>query len=330
MASSDSQKNNSQNNPRGNSRAALTIVGALALAGLAYAIARVDILRARITTLRITTEAMQQSNQQLQAQLAELQATGTRRTAHLNQLQGELTSLKEQLGDARNGLAPVQQQWARIEATYLLRLTQDQLQLAHDVPGATQSLAAVLNTLAADDDLIILHQQLTQQLAELRALPVTEYAHSEQALQQAAQLISQLPLKSLTTDEAITAESGVARAWAILKHSMSSLIRVRRTDAATTLSTDAQALGRAHIHALLTDARLALRNHDQARYQTALTQAQLEVTAALDNQHAGVQDLLRQLQQLAQLNIAPALPDFSRSIQALRNSLPANATISTP
>ncbi|MGD9842707.1 MAG: uroporphyrinogen-III C-methyltransferase, partial [Steroidobacteraceae bacterium] len=214
---------------RGTSRTALVVVGVLALLGLAYAILRVDILRARIVVLQNSSKTLEDSNRQLQMRLEELLKTQQGNTIQLNQMQTELANTHEQLGGLRDGVTPAMQQWARIEAVYLLRIARDQLQLGHDVDSATHSLAAALTALNGHGETEAVQRQLIQQLQQLRELPVAEYARAQQQLQQSALIVAQLPLRKphlLDSVRETLPESDLARGWAQLQHALSSLISV--------------------------------------------------------------------------------------------------------
>jgi uncharacterized protein HemX len=309
------------------SRAALVVIGVLALLGLAYAILRVDILRARIANLQTTSAALENSNIQLQAQLQELLRTQQSNDTQLSQLQTDLDSTHDQLGSLQNGVTPTQQQWAHIEAIQLLRMAQNQLQLGHDIGSATHSVAAALTALSNDSQTRAVQQRLTHHLQQLRALPLADYTRAQQQLQQAAQTIRQLPLRTQPLAAADPAQplpdSGIARGWAQLRQALGSLIKVR-DDATPVLSSAAALLGQVQLQSLLTHAALAVNAQDQPTYQATLAQAQTLIGITLDTQNAQVQILQKELQQLVQLNIAPDLPDLDDSLVALERGLPTS------
>jgi len=316
----------SSSSPRATNRTALVVVSVLALLGLAYALLRVDILRARIATLQTDTHVLQDNNAQLRTQLDELLKTQQITRTQLSQLQTELGVVHEQLGGLREGVTTAKQQWAKIEAVHLLRLAQDQLQLGHDPASAIQTLTAALTALGNDKETSAIQQQVSQHLQQLNALPFALYAHTQQQLAQAAQQIPQLPLRQQSSgnqdDGEPLPESGIDLAWVKFRRALSSLINVH-TDTTPALSSGAQLLGQTQLQTLLTQAALAIRAQDQPTYIAMLNQAQSTLPVVLDTQHAAVKNLQRLLQQLAQLNIAPALPDLDNSIRALERGLPA-------
>jgi uroporphyrin-III C-methyltransferase len=326
MANSDSRTPS----PRGNSRSALIIVGVLALLGLAYSIARVDILRARITELRISLEAFQQNDASLRAQLAALDINQQRATTQLTQLQAGLASLHDNVGDLRGRAEQIQRLSVVSEARYLLRLANQQLQLGHDVAGALETLTAAAAVLSnpADNAIEAVHQQVVVDMMQLRALPGLDLAAITQQLNAAdlavnqLQLLGIMPPQSVSSGEALPA-AGVTRAWALFKQGLGKLLTIKDSGAAATalLSNDEQALRRRHLQVLLLSARVALPLHDQHGYVMALNAARQWLGQCFDQQDAQVQQLGEQLQLLAQQNIAPAMPDLSASIEALNHQL---------
>ncbi len=327
MAQSDSNISSS----RGTTRSALIIVGVLALLGLAYAIARVDILRARIVTQEINLGTLQESHDALRGQLALLGAKLQDSGKQVAQLQAELGNLSSNFGDLRNQAEQARRLSARSEALYLLRLANDQLQLAHDLSSAVETLGAAERLLLnAHDELLegVLRQVQTH-LQQLRARPGVDTGLIQQQLAAAERQVGSLQLAGISlqnhADTASLPDQGFARAWELLKRGMNSLFSVRKTgaQAADLLTSDEQALRRRHLQLLLMNARLALHAHDQGGYVAALQDAMGWLDQAFAATDPAVAGLRQQLQQLSGFNIAPAAPDLMPSIQALARYIPA-------
>lgn len=327
-------KSDPQNSSRGVTRSALVVVGVLALAGLAYAIARVDILRARIVNQEIAMEAMQRDNLALRSHVEALAIGEQSSTAQLNQLHSELATLSDNFGDLHSRAEQAKRISERSESLYLLRLANDQLQLAHDLSGATDTLAAAETILQDSDDAAIeaIHQQVLAQLTQLRALPHSDVGRIQAQLAEAAQQAGSLRLASSAI--AVVSELpalGFARAWALLKHAMASLFTIRKTDveAGALLSTDEQAMRKRHLQLLLLDARQATHLYDQSGYVSALNDAIHWLDQDFDGADPAVSRLRTQLGVLAQQNVAPPLPDLKPSITALTRLAPS-VKVSSP
>jgi uncharacterized protein HemX len=340
MAKSEAQNSSS----RGVTRRALVVVGVLALAGLAYAIARVDILRARITTQEIAMDAVQRDNLALQRRLEALNLSSENTTTQFNQLRSELAALSDNFGDLHTRAQQAQRISEYSQTAYLLRLANSQLQLAHDADSAIDTLAAAETLLGSASDAALgsIHQQVQTQLAALRALPRSEVTRIQQQLITAEQRVSKLPLATLTSNSAVDAElpaAGVARAWALLKRGLASLFSIRKANAgiSAALDADEQALQQRHLQLLLLSARQATYLYDQQGYVNALNDAVKWLDRAFDSNDAAVAQLHTQLTALAQQNTAPSLPDLSATIEALSRlapvapvGAPATASASAP
>lgn len=317
---------------RGSSRSALIIVGVLALMGLAYSIARVDILRARIVNLQMDVQRLQDGNGALRSRLDELNATHEKVGSQLAWLQTELGNLSSNFGELRDHAEQAQRQSTRSEALYLLRLANNQLRLTRDTSSATDTLAAaeVLLRNTGDATLDGIHQQVRTALTRLQTLPRSEITTIQQQLSLAEQQAGDLKLSGIEVaqlagnDGGHLPGAGLERAWALLKRGLGGLLSIRKigTEASAILSTDEQALRRRHLQLLLLNARLATYIHDQNGYVTALRAAGNWLDQAFDTTTAEVGALRAQLEQLAQHNIAPATPDLSPSIQALARHVP--------
>jgi uroporphyrin-3 C-methyltransferase len=334
MAQSDSNSSSS----RGATRSALIIVGVLALLGLAYAIARVDILRARIVTQDINLRALKESNDSLRAQVTALGTHAQDSSTQVAQLQTQLGNLSSNFGDLRNQAEQARRLSARSEALYLLRLANDQLQLAHDLPSAIDTLSAAETLLLSTQDTLLENvlRQVQSQLQQLRSRPGVDTALIQQQLAAAEQQVGSLKLAGLglqnPEDTATLPDAGLTRAWELLKRGMNSLFTIRKTSAqtATFLTSDEQALRRRHLQLLLMNARLAVHAHDQTGYAAALQNAIRWLDDAFDKTDTAVSGLRQQLQQLASHDIAPSAPDLSPSIQALSRYIPATADGAAP
>jgi uncharacterized protein HemX len=329
MAKPEAQNSSS----RGVTRRALVVVGVLALAGLAYAIARVDILRARIVTQEIAMEAVQRDNLTLQRRFEAVNLSNENNATQLNQLRSELAALSDNFGDLHTRAEQAQRIAQHSELLYLLRLAQHQLQLAHDPDSAIDTLSAAETIFggAGDTALNDIHQQVQAQLASLHALPRTDVTRIQQQLLTAEQRVSNLRLSTLlgsTASDAALPGAGVTRAWTLLKHALASLFVITKTDAeiGAALSNDEQALHRRHLQLLLLSAREATHLYDQAGYENALNDGVGWLDQAFDASDPAVAQLRAQLLTLAQQNIAPPLPDLAPSIQALSRLAP-NASI---
>jgi uroporphyrin-III C-methyltransferase len=305
----------------GANRAALIFVGILSLLGLAYAIARVDILRARIVELRkdlIRTTSVADTTS---AQLNGVQAVQQQQVSELAQAQDTLNHLSSGLNKQ---IAQATQQWTRAEVLYLIRLAQDQLQLSHDIDSGTATLKAAVARSTAQPGTIPneVTQQLQASLAALSALPSAQDTHIEAQLTGADQLIASLPLASTSV---VANADAATDTWSRLKQALQRLLLIRRSgeQASTLISSGDAIIARQYLHQQLLMARLAAVSRHQADYAQALKSATQHIEQEFQPQHANSQQMLTMLAQLRQLDVSPTLPDLQRSIDLLQSLLAA-------
>ena len=327
---------------RGSSRATLIAVGVFALLGLAYAIIRVDILRARIASLEVRRDQQETLNGILRARSDDLMTANLAtqdQLKHLATVESELSSLSASVGELRGRTDQSQRNWARIESLYLLRLANDQLQLAQDVPTAIAALEAAQTRLDAMRDTTLdgVRLQLAADISALRKVPVVDLHAITVQLTQAGQLANTLKVAATvvnasTNENASTPrQAGIARAWVVLKRSLAALFSVRKSSADATglITSDEQMLQRHHLQLLLLSARQAAQLHDAGNYRNSLRDAQHWLSSAFDLRDKQVAVLNEQLGQWANQEIAPVLPDISGSRRLLERYTPTIA-VNTP
>jgi uroporphyrin-3 C-methyltransferase len=107
--------------------------------------------------------------------------------------------------------------------------------------------------------------------------------------------------------------------WAAL----SDLFRLREHDKPVRpmLPPEREYFLRENLRLQLAAARLALLRNDQVQYQSALKTTDGWLTAYFDTETPAVQQLDKQLRDIAVVDIAPALPDVSNSLRRLRQQM---------
>lgn len=302
----------------GANRAALVLVGVLSLLGLAYAIARVDILRARMVVLRTELAETSKQQQQLQAQLEALTNEQREQATHWQAAENTLNHLSSGLTAQ---ISRATDQWTRAEILYLTRLAQDQLAYGHDLHSARSTLAAAVQRATAQPGSISdsLQAQLQVALAALNALPQLQTAVIQQRLQDIDQQLDQLPLASQPT----ATEPAGTGFWSAISHAARQLVLIRRSgDQASQLVSqqDAQ-LQREYLSTQLLAARTAAARGDDAAYQAALRNAEAWLGQAFDQANARVKAARQTLTQLKALPVSQSLPDLTATITTLEAAL---------
>lgn len=331
MADSSSQSRSS--------RFALTALGIIALLGLAYAIARVDILRARIATLEVHRDQQEVVNASLRARNDDLMSANLATQEKLKQLTAmevQLTSLNAAMGELRGRTEQSQRNWTRVETLYLLRLAEDQLYLTHDVPTALAALQAAELRLNAARDAALdgVRLQLAADIKSLRNVPQVDrnmiYTELEAAERTAATLKVQGNVinGSKPVQKTDNSQAGIERAWRVLKQSLAKLFVVRRTSSSVAglVTVEEQNLLRNHLQLLLLSLRQSVQLHDDNSYRSTLKETRRWLSTAFDNNDKQVMVLEQQLAALADMDIAPSLPDISGSRKLLERYVPGVAS----
>lgn len=313
-------------------------VGVLALLASVYTVIRIDVLRDRINTVRDGVRDVQNSLSVLRAdqdRLTSAADTTAEKVAAVEEMQKQLSALAAAVDDLRGRTDQPQRTWARAEALYLLQLAERQLQFARDVRTAIAAVEAADARLAElrDPTLAAVRTQIAKDLQALRAIPDPDRSGILQRLNRAAAQVPQLKMAGVALNETEQRaeplpETGLRRAWAVLKQTFARLFTVRDISgsAAQLVSADEQALRRQHLELLLSSARQALINHDEAAYQSALSGAARWLDQTFDASDAGVSALGAELDALARIQIAPPLPGVADSARLLERFVAGSTT----
>ena len=320
-------------------RFAFTALGIIALLGLAYAIARVDILRARIATLEVHRDQQEVVNASLRARNDDLMSANLATQEKLKQLttmEVQLTSLNAAMGELRGRTEQSQRNWTRVETLYLLRLAEDQLYLTHDVPTALAALQAAELRLNAAHDAALdgVRLQLAADIKSLLNVPQVDrnmiYTELEAAERTAATLKVQGNVinGSKPVQKTDNSQAGIERAWRVLKQSLAKLFVVRRASSSVAglVTVEEQNLLRNHLQLLLLSLRQSVQLHDDNSYRSTLKETRRWLSTAFDNNDRQVMVLQQQLAALAGIDIAPPLPDISGSRKLLEHYVPGVAS----
>jgi uroporphyrin-3 C-methyltransferase len=279
----------------------------------------------RIQPLRSTldgvSEALRQERSALETRIDRLgedqQATGHR-----------LSVLAALIGRSERG-------WTLAEVEYLLRIANQRLQLQRDTGTAVQALRAADGRLRdlADPHYQSVREQIAQDLDAVRAVPAVDVEGLSATLGSALQQIDELPVAGThytpaaggktDSDGAEKTATSAEQLGTLVWQSLSELFRVREHDqpVGPMLPPDREYFLRENLRLQLAAARLALLRNDPAQYRAALQTSLDWLNRYFDGQAATVGQLLGQLQEIASIDITPALPDVSASLRLLRQQM---------
>ncbi|RBW51160.1 uroporphyrinogen-III C-methyltransferase [Marinobacter sp. F3R11] len=292
------------------------------------------------------------SLQQDTAQLEQLYgASGSQQGQRLQSLEDKLSSQRELIAtqqrqidhNARELLEAgnrTRTDWLLAEAEYLLRIANQRLMIEKDIRGALSALEAADEVLTESDDIGIypVRQQLAREILTLKGISSVDRTGLYLTLEAAIDSVHQLTDQALISEQApgflassqaedsteASEEPGMlAKAWKKFKSTLMQVVVVRRLDESVKplLSPDQSAYARLNMQLMLEEAEMAVLRGNQALYERSLIKAQAAVNDWYDASNPRVSALSNTLEELSTRNVAPDLPDISKSLDLLKQRL---------
>ncbi len=282
---------------------------------------QLDAQKARVDPAEFSR--LQEGARALEAQLARLQRESAGEKATNAALQGSVRSLEQRQSLTEAGLASVaaNSQNAGMELDiaeidYLLRIASERLQLFSDPQAAELALQAADVQLEALRDPLFLsvRQRIADARSALAAVPAVDRVKLSARI---TGLQNSIPGLSFSGDAGLRTKQAAQPAdagwWASFKHSLASLVTVKRR-----VSEDRELLTiadkdylRQGIWMQLESARLALMRHDASTYQASLERVGATLEQFFHNGAGKVAMMQKAVTNLLGVDIAPAMPDIS-------------------
>ena len=323
----------------------LIAVGSLALLLAAYAHWRFGQFDERIDRVRGQVVELREAQARLAAQIA---AVDTQLQQSNEQVRTQIRSLGEipaQLGEIGQNVAELrartdapQRTWVRAEALYLLELGARRLRLEHDVPTAIAALESADARLATVSDPAVaeVRTQLARELATLRAVNVPDIAA---VLSRLAAVESAIPGFRVLGVPVATArrlepapaaadpEGAFERAGRRLKQAWDDLFSYRRVDPSRSrlVTREEESLRRQQFELQLFAARIAAMQQDRGAYTQALRSALDLLDKSFDTRDEAVLTARAELEQLAAIDVDPAVPEVGTAAQLLQRVIRASS-----
>ena len=265
----------------------------------------------------------------------------------LDGLDGELGSLRQAQADLQDSVkalyakdAQASLEWVLAEAEYLVLAATQRLALVRDARTAAAALRAADDRIrsAKHPDLIELRDQLTRDIAALVAIDEPDIEGLALYLAQASAGVDELPTRPIAEleapftqlgEERMQADNlgGLARAlWADLK----SLVEVKDGELSDGVLFDPKLryFLRQNLRLELASARMAVLARDNDNFRAAVQLIADLLDAYYDADNGAVKALRERLDATAALDLEPAVPNISGSldmIRALRDALAERA-----
>lgn len=285
---------------------------------------------AELAVLRDRVDQAQNNAAALSAKEAELLAQAKALNDLSAQLQEQVAHNTDRLGKLPGA---ERQDWLLAEAEYLLRMANQRLQLERDWDGALSMLQAADNVLTETRNprLNPVRATLAKEMLALRTAPAIDLTGAVLRVQALQEQITQLPwipdrliAEQPATEAEVPAADGDEtwywQLWNSVSTSLQGMIRIRERSApvAAPLTPDQQYYLQQNMHLMLEQAQVALLRQQADLYQHSLKRVGgwLQDYLIVDDERTRAAS--NALQELQQWNVAPALPDISRSLQQLQ------------
>ncbi|MFW1678071.1 uroporphyrinogen-III C-methyltransferase [Pontibacter sp. JAM-7] len=286
-----------------------------------------------ITEARAATD---QRVNQLQQQLQQIQQQSAADKRNVDELQQRLTQSIQQI--------TAQQQtdrgdWLLAEVEYLLRLANQRVLMEQTATGALTLLKSADEILKETDDVGIyeVRKALAEDIAALEAVPRLD---TEGVFLQLGALngqVEKLPLLPVSqphelpellqkvTPETVAESwhSDLKAVWNKLITQFNTLIVIQHRDEPVEplLSPQQNYYLQQNLHLMLEQAQQALLLRKAVSYRASLDKSSQWIESYFDPDSSTTQSLLRSLDELKQINVAPVMPDISGSLKSLKTYL---------
>jgi len=269
-------------------------------------------------------------------QLGSLQAQAEAEKRNIDQLQQRLTDAIKQVNATRD---TSREDWLLAEAEYLLRLANQRVLMEQTATGALTLLKAADDILRESDDVALysVRQALAEDMAALEAVPTLDTEGTYLKLAAINRQVDNLRVTPVTDKrklpsmlEEITPEAveqswteGAAAAWSRAVDKFEKLVVIQHRDEPVEplMSPEQTYYLQQNLHLMLEQAQLALLQRKQQAFDAGLDKASNWIATYFDKKDATSQALLRALEEMSALNVAPELPDISGSLKALKEHL---------
>ena len=248
----------------------------------------------------------------------------------LEELPERLRLLEERVNVVQGTSADAKRRWLRAEAEYYLSVANTELTLGGRWQNAIDALEF------ADGKLLELgspsfsevRQLIYEELQALRGAQLPDVEGLSYSLARLADGVESLPLgavvpTSSVTDEEIleNAEPGLNRIWLSLKQSITGMISVERGDGSLyrALTVEEQVLVRSRLELEFEMARLGLLQGQAEVFQVSLNAARTLLIREFERSSPAVESATMLIEELLRLEIDPARPDISGSLDLLRS-----------
>ena len=283
--------------------------------------------------------------QQTRADLAEVginvQAQSGLTTGNIAAMEDAIRQLQQKQGEQSDALASLyrdiqgdNEDWAIAEVEYLLIIAMHRLLLEGDVITALAAMEAADLRLKGlgDPGLLPVRQQLVADMNQLRAVNHADLAGMAIYLAELVDLAADLPLNSQVItkavlsadenqiDEGLAAEPIWKKVPRLLWQEIKSLVVIKRSGEArqALLLPGEEYFLTQNLRLELESARLSVLRADSGNLRASVVLIQSWLRQYFDTNDSAVINVMETLDQMQAIELQPALPDISSSVETLR------------
>lgn len=282
-----------------------------------------------IDTLEDAIDQARRDRRALEAAMNE----GFERLEPLEALPGRIRNLESSLAALQGISTGLRDTWLLAEAEYYLQIANAELDLANNPGQARVALELADERLAslANPALTDIRRAIANEIRRVEGMNSVDVEGRALELSSLADSVETLPLERDRIepdfdDPEVSGElSGMDRALAAFRASMSDVISVRRSDAPLEplLPPDAAFFLRSNVSLQLLAARLALLERNEALYSESLADAKRWIGEYFDTGSREVTSVIESIEALEGLDLSADKPDISGSLALLRRYMSA-------
>jgi uroporphyrin-3 C-methyltransferase len=285
-----------------------------------------------IDTLRASNERI---DERIDALSTALEANRTRMAAIADSagaLPARVAALEQRVAETQGGAFEAREDWLRAEAEYHLALASSELALAGRWENAIAALERADATLGqlGNPALGPVREAIADELIELRAVVLPDVEGLAFSLARLAERVDTFPLRNAGVPASSARESfedvepGLGRLWLGIKRALAGIIRVERSEQPVDplLSAEERRLVRKQVEVELMLARISALEGQSQTFQASLEAAIELLRREFDATTPELEGAIALLEQMRTLEVAPAKPDLSGSLNRLR-AIPA-------
>jgi uroporphyrin-3 C-methyltransferase len=246
----------------------------------------------------------------------------------LESIPGRFADVERRIDAIAGGSFGARNEWLVAEAVYYLGVANSELQLGGRWNNALAALRLADERLreVGDPGLAGVREQIAEEILALESVRLVDIEGLAHSLSRLAARIGELPLRAAAVDggaqseDGAQEEPGLGRLWSSIENAFSDIVRVERRDdaALAVLTAQEQRLIARQLSVELQTARLALVSGEAGLFSASLEHAAALLREDFDSNDPAVEGGLRLVDSLLELDVAPPLPDISRSLAMLR------------